>query len=146
MDNNFKKIERILYDYKYLKLYVENKEKLKNDIENEVPGSIRAVATDSIAVSRTNNVRSCVETEVLEKIKEITKIEKSMYEPRGKIELIEKTLENMQPIYKELFEEKYIKEQRVDKIAQEMHVSEKTVYNLRNKLVKAMELAFFGGR
>ena len=142
--SNFKKVENILYNYKYRKIYIDEMIALKEELEKGTPATVKAICMDAIKTSNTYNFSSIPESGIVDKSKKIDEIEIEIYTLNRNNRIVEKTLDVMKDVYKDLFQYKYIDEMPLYSIAQEMHLSEREVCRKRNQLVEKMEIALFG--
>jgi len=141
---SFKKVEKILYNYKYKKIYVEGQMELKEHLENKEVGAVKAVCSDAIKTSQSYNFNSTVENEIGNIYKKIDEIDIDIYTSNRNNRIVEKTLEVIKPVHRDLFEYKYVQELTLDEISDKMHFTKQHIITLRKELVSKMGMALLG--
>lgn len=138
-DNEFKRTEKWLYDYKNIENYILQIELQIIVIKKEVIGC-SAINYDLERVSATNNISSQVENETIEREKKIEQLEskKEFLELQKKrLDIAIRNLNSDQTI---LFNLVYINRNgwNRDRIIREMHISKDTYYRLKNSIVHSV--------
>ena len=140
--NEYQKVVEDLRKYKGLKVFIQNAEELIELYSQDNPG-IKAITYDSIN-SKTNNVGSSVESEVVNKKDNTERLEKKIKEAQSIIDKIDRSLEILNDIDKKILILKYMDGQPWFKIASEVSMSERQCKRNRNESIKRLIIPFFG--
>ena len=71
--------EDLLKEYKYTEIKVKELQNQIRDIEQGVPGALKAVCSDAVKTCPTNRISKMVETRVLKKTEVIDELEIEIY-------------------------------------------------------------------
>lgn len=134
--DEFRKVEKWLYDYKKLDGYIAQIDLRIRNIENSIIGC-RGISYDSDKLSKSYNINKQVEDEVIRRQEEIEKLElqkKSLISHKKSLDTAIHNLNSDQTI---LFNLVYINKDKWsrDRIISEMHISKDTYYRLKKTIV-----------
>lgn len=132
-------IEDILGEYKYVQIKVKEIKRMIEDVNNNVPGALKAICYGGVKTGVTNNISKMIENKFMKKSEIIDELEIQAYELNRTNRIIDNTLDKMGEKYKELFYYKYIKDFQNKDIARELGISEAGVSRLLRRLHGRME-------
>ena len=142
--NEFKKIEKILYDYKYidnkLDVFRFKLEHIKNDV------NISSIDYSKDKISSTNAFNSTVENAMLDRESNIAVLEKKIRELEYNKQLIDKSLTVLEDTELKLVKLRYFSKDKMTWIAigHELGFDKDYCMKLRNKIInKLMDLISF---
>lgn len=142
--NEFKKIEKILYDYKYidnkLDVYKFKLEHIKNDV------NISSIDYSKDKISSTNAFNSTVENAMLDRESNIAALEEKIRELEYNKQLIDKSLTVLEDTELKLVKLRYFSKDKMTWIAigHELGFDKDYCMKLRNKIInKLMDLISF---
>ena len=142
--NEFKKIEKILYDYKYidnkLDVFRFKLEHIKNDV------NISSVDYSKDKISSTNAFNSTVENAMLDRESNIAALEEKIKELEYNKQLIDKSLTVLEDTELKLVKLRYFSKDKMTWIAigHELGFDKDYCMKLRNKIInKLMDLISF---
>ena len=142
--NEFKKIEKILYDYKYidnkLDVFRFKLEHIKNDV------NISSIDYSKDKISSTNAFNSTVENAMLDRESNITALEEKIKELEYNKQLIDKSLTVLEDTELKLVKLRYFSKDKMTWIAigHELGFDKDYCMKLRNKIInKLMDLISF---
>ena len=142
--NEFKKIEKILYDYKYidnkLDVYKFKLDHIKNDV------NISSIDYSKDKISSTNAFNSTVENAMLDRESNITALEEKIKELEYNKQLIDKSLTVLEDTELKLVKLRYFSKDKMTWIAigHELGFDKDYCMKLRNKIInKLMDLISF---
>lgn len=134
-----RKVEKILEEYKYVQVKVKETQRMIKDIEDNVPGVLKAICYDGIKICPTNAISKMVENKTLKKSEIIDELEIQIYALNRNNRVIDNTLKAMGQPYELLFYYKYIEELQNKEISYMLNVSERQVSRLLRRLLDRME-------
>ena len=142
--NEFKKIEKILYDYKYidnkLDVYKFKLDYIKNDV------NISSIDYSKDKISSTNAFNSTVENAMLDRESNIAALEEKIRELEYNKQLIDKSLTVLEDTELKLVKLRYFSKDKMTWIAigHELGFDKDYCMKLRNKIInKLMDLISF---
>ena len=142
--NEFKKIEKILYDYKYidnkLDVFRFKLEHIKNDVK------ISSIDYSKDKISSTNAFNSTVENAMLDRESNIAALEEKIKELEYNKQLIDKSLTVLEDTELKLVKLRYFSKDKMTWIAigHELGFDKDYCMKLRNKIInKLMDLISF---
>ena len=142
--NEFKKIEKILYDYKYidnkLDVYKFKLDHIKNDV------NISSIDYSKDKISSTNAFNSTVENAMLDRESNIAALEEKIKELEYNKQLIDKSLTVLEDTELKLVKLRYFSKDKMTWIAigHELGFDKDYCMKLRNKIInKLMDLISF---
>lgn len=142
--NEFKKIEKILYDYKYidnkLDVFRFKLEHIKNDV------NISSIDYSKDKISSTNAFNSTVENAMLDRESNIAALEEKIRELEYNKQLIDKSLTVLEDTELKLVKLRYFSKDKMTWIAigHELGFDKDYCMKLRNKIInKLMDLISF---
>lgn len=133
-----KSVEDILKEYKYTEVRVKEIQNQIKDIQQDVPGALKAICYDGIKTCPTNRISNVVEVRILKKSEVIDELEIEMYKLRVYNRLIDNTLKAMGRRYERLFFYRYIKEYNGEETARALNMTTVNVSRLNKKLIERM--------
>lgn len=144
IDKHYKETEYLLYNYKMLKINIEN---MKNDIEllKEECG-ISGVNTDSISTSKTYKISSISEDTALSNIEKIDFLERNIGRTEKKVERVDRTLEGLTEEERSILINRYIEGKQWWQVASLVRYSERHCKRMRNEAIDKMIIGLFGSK
>ncbi|MDM8127019.1 sigma factor-like helix-turn-helix DNA-binding protein [Paraclostridium benzoelyticum] len=145
-DNCFRFTEKILYNYAEMGYHIEN---LEFDIKNLQAGkkvAIRAIRYDDIKTSQTYNISRQVESEVIDMVAYVQDLEIEVYKEKRLKKQIDRAINNLKPIRKQIIELRYLEGMDWTTMSQELHYDEKTLRKYKNEAVKSIAVELFGSK
>ena len=142
----FRFTEKLLYNYSEMGSYIEN---LEYDIKNLKAGkkvAIRAIRYDDIRTSQTYNISRQIENEVIDMVAYVQDLEIEVYKEKRLKKQLDKAINNLKPIRKQIIEFRYIKEMGWTEMAQELYHDEKTLRKYKNQAIKSIAVELFGSK
>ncbi|WP_024622214.1 hypothetical protein [Metaclostridioides mangenotii] len=136
--------EKLLKGYRGLKLHLEELKKLKETLKCDY--TTQAITYDKVKVSPTNKIYKEVEEEVIRTLSKIEELEKEIEEESSLITKIDRSINNLSPIHKEIIEYKYIDALSWDEIIDKTRYSERSLKYKRSESVKSIAIALFGSK
>ena len=136
MSNNYKRVEAMLYNYKKTKAEIKILIRELEILENDYRGA-GAISYDE-KTQATNKFNSTVENEVINKTKEVYKLENEIRLKEIEIKNIDDALSilNEREIY--IIKEYYINNRLLKVIADEIHVNENYASELKHKIINKL--------
>jgi DNA-directed RNA polymerase specialized sigma subunit len=144
--NCFKFTEKILYNYKEMESNIESMECLKKEIKAENSIAIRAITYDDVKVSPTYKISNAVRDGVIDPVKVVQEIEIDIYHETSLKKKLDKAINNLNHIRKQIVELRYVKEMGWTEMAQELYHDEKTLRKYKNEAVKSIAVELFGSK
>ncbi len=142
----FKFTEKLLYNYREMESHILTLESLKNDIKSEDYLAIRAITYDSIKVSPTYKISNAVRDGVIDPVKVVQEIEIDIYHEKSLKKKIDKAINNLNHIRKQIIELRYIEGMGWTEMAQKLYHDEKTLRKYKNQAVKSIAVELFGSK
>ncbi|WP_304341692.1 hypothetical protein [Metaclostridioides mangenotii] len=132
----------LLKGYRELKLHLEELKRLKDTLKCDY--TTQAITYDKVKVSPTNKISKEVEEEVIRTLSKIEELEKEIEEENSLITKINRAINNLSPIHREIIEYKYIEDLSWDGIIDKTSYSERALKYKRSEAVKSIAIALFG--
>ena len=104
----------------------------------------KAITYDEEKVSQTNKISKKVEEEVIRTLCKIEELENEIEEESSLITKINRAINNLSPIHKEIIEYKYIEDLSWDEIIDKTCYSERSLKYKRSEAVKSIAITLFG--
>lgn len=142
----FRFTEKLLYNYSEMESHIEN---LEYDIKNLKAGkkvAIRAIRYDDIRTSQTYTISRQIENEVIDMVAYVQDLEIEVYKEKRLKKQLDKAINNLKPIRKQIIEFRYIKEMGWTEMAQELYHDEKTLRKYKNQAIKSIAVELFGSK
>lgn len=131
-------VEKILAEYKYVQIKVKDLRRQIWDVQNNVPGALKAICYDGVKTCPTNAISKMVENKIMKKSEVIDELEIQIYSLNRNNRIIDETLKSMKQPYERLFYYKYIKELSNKDIAEILEISERQLSRLLRRLLDRM--------
>ena len=140
--NYYKDTEYMLYNYKMMKISIEN---MKREIEylSENDG-MSGISYDGISTNPTNECKSATENTALSNIKKIHYLERMIQRATLKIESIDRALEGLEEVEKKVIIEKYINAKQWWQVSGIVYLGERQCRNIRKAAIDKMIVGIFG--
>jgi DNA-directed RNA polymerase specialized sigma24 family protein len=132
----------LLKGYRELKLHLDELKRLKEKIKCDYTS--KAITYDTEKVSQTNKISKEVEEEVIRTLCKIEELENEIEEESNLITKIDRAINNLSPIHKEIIEYKYIEDLSWDEIIDKTCYSERSLKYKRSEAVKSIAITLFG--
>jgi predicted RNase H-like nuclease (RuvC/YqgF family) len=139
--------EKLLKGYRELKLHLEELKKLKETLKCDY--TTQAITYDREKVSPTNKISKEVEEEVIRTLSKIEELENEIEEESSLITKINRSINNLSPIHREIIEYKYIEDLSWDQIIDKTRnttYSERSLKYKRSEAVKSIAITLFGSK
>lgn len=143
-NNCFRFAEKLLYDYKHMESHIEQLENFKKEIKSEDYIAMRAITYDDVKVSPTYKISNAVRDGVIDPVKITQDIDIDIYHEKSLIKKINRSINNLDTIRKNIIEYRYFKKMDWTTMAQELYHDEKTLRKYKNEAVKSIAVELFG--
>ena len=142
--NYYKDTEYMLYNYKMMKISIEN---MKREIEylSENDG-MSGISYDGISTSPTNECKSATENTALANIEKIHYLERMIQRATLKIESIDRALEGLDKTERAVIEEKYINNKQWWQVSSVVCYGERHCRNIRRVAIEKIIVGIYGKR
>lgn len=134
--NNYKRVEAMLYNYKKTKAEIKILIRELEILENDYRGT-GAISYDE-KTQATNKFNSTVENEVINKTKEVYKLENEIRLKEIEIKNIDDALSILDEREIYIIKEYYINNRLLKVIADEIHVNENYASELKHKIINKL--------
>lgn len=134
--NNYKRVEAMLYNYKKTKAEIKILIRELEILENDYRGA-GAISYDE-KTQATNKFNSTVENEVINKTKEVYKLENEIRLKEIEIKNIDDALSILDEREIYIIKEYYINNRLLKVIADEIHVNENYASELKHKIINKL--------
>jgi DNA-directed RNA polymerase specialized sigma24 family protein len=131
----------LLKGYRELKLHLEELKRLKENLKCDY--TTQAITYDKVKVSPTNKISKEVEEEVIRTLSKIEELEKDIKQESGLITKIDRAINNLSSIHKEIIEYKYIEGLSWNQITDKINYSERSLRHKRSEAVKSIAITLF---
>lgn len=138
----FKKTEKILYNYNYLKANLDFKKSELDELKSE--DGIRVVDYQSTPTSKTYKISQPVEDKAILNMERQNSITVTINKLKSKINSIEKSLTFLNNEERKIIEFRYINSMNWIQISQEINISERQAQRIKTKAIDKLKIAFFG--
>lgn len=139
--DNYARVEKLLHNYNMLKVNIANIRREIDFIKNSY--GIKGVNYDKVGGS-SNETSNPTQDAALRKIEEIKKLESDIRKNEVKLDKINKTLEVLTDIEREVLVGKYIESKQWWEVAASVRYSERHCRNIRRRAVLKMAAGIFG--
>jgi DNA-directed RNA polymerase specialized sigma24 family protein len=137
--------EEMLKKYKYIIKFIEGREKEIKDMGLEDnTTTMAAISYDSIQVSPTYNIGRMTERKALDRIEEETELKIELYENKKLKNKIERLVNNLSPIHKEVIQYRYLESLEWIEIADIMNYSKRQLINKKNEAIRSIAVELYG--
>ena len=137
----FELTEKLLYSYPCLKL---NLITLNQELMNFEHDNIKGIDFDRVNVSKTYSISKNTEDKAVLNIERIDSIKRDILRLKTKIDMIERSLDDLSEIQRKIIDLKYFKDESRDCICFSVNLSPSQVNVLRKRAVHKIKLCFFG--
>jgi len=137
----------LLKGYRELCLHLDELKRLKDKIKCDY--TAKAITYDKAKLSPTNNISKEVEEEVIRTLSKIEELENEIEEESSLITKIDRAINNLSPIHREIIEYKYIEDLSWDEIIDKTRnttYSERSLKYKRSEAVKSIAIKLFGSK
>ena len=134
----YKLVECKLHDYKNMPYYIENLTRQIEVTESEINTGISGVSYDSPRLSKSYNICSVIENEIIKKEGRIEKLKQTKKKIEADMLNIENSLNVLNQREMQLFELYYNsrKHVNIDGVAIQMYLDRATVYNIKKVMIQ----------
>jgi hypothetical protein len=141
-DKYYKRLEQDLYNYKYLKLSIDN---IKQDIEEyERADGVGAIDFDRIQISSTNAFSSIVENATISNMEKLDFLEHCMNKADSVIKKIDKAMELLEVTEYSIVTSYYIDNLQWFEVGYKVHMSERGCRYVRSEALRKMAISIYG--
>ncbi len=138
----YKRLENDLYNYKYLKLSIQN---IKQDIADyQGDDGVSSIQFDKIQISSTNAFSSVVENATISNTEKLDFLEHCMNRAELVINKIDKAMEILEEDERKVISLFYIDNQQWYKVAYQLHFNERWCRQIRSRAMRKMAIAIYG--
>ena len=142
--NKYKKVEELLYNYKMLKISIEN---MKEDIEYlDKEDGLKGISYDGTSTSKTNDTSDIVADVVLSKSEKRHYLEHQIECNQREIDSIDRAMEGLTDIERKIITEKYINSNQWWQVASKVCYSESWCKQLRGKAINKLIIGVYGSK
>lgn len=134
----------LLKGYRELCLHLDELRSLKDTLKCDY--TAKAITYDMEKVSPTYKISKEVEEEVVRTLTKIEVLKKEIEEESSLITKIDRAINNLSPIHKEIIEYKYIDGLSWDEIIDKTSYSERALKYKRSEAVKSIAITLFGSK
>jgi len=134
----------LLKGYRELSLHLDELKRLKDTLKCDY--TAKAITYDKEKISPTYKISKEVEEEVIRTLSKIEELEKEIEEESSLITKIERAINNLSPIHKEVIDYKYIDCLSWDEIIDKTSYSERSLKYKRSEAVKSIAITLFGSK
>lgn len=140
--DKYAKVERLLYNYKMLKISIENIEEDIKLIEDD--SGVKGISYDGIATSKTNKTSDIVADTVLSKTEKIHYLSRIIEHNKRDIESINKALEGLTEVEKIIVVEKYINSKQWWEVASIVRYNDRWCRKIRTDAINKLIVGIYG--
>ena len=140
----FRFTEKLLYNYKNMEDHIDM---LRYDIKNLKAGksvAIRAIRYDDIKTCSTNNVSKEIENKVIDIVSYVQDLEIEAYEEEKLKKRIDKAINNLSPIHKQIIQLKYEECLNWKEIEDKVCYAERQLRTKKNEAIRSIAVQLFG--
>ena len=138
----YKRLENDLYNYKYLKLSIQN---IKQDIADyETDDGVSSIQFDKIQISSTNAFSSVVENATISNTEKLDFLKHCMNRAESAINKIDSAMRMLEEMEYEIISLYYIDNQQWYKVGYQVHMSERNCRYIRSNAMRKMAIAIYG--
>lgn len=139
----YRAVERYLYEYKQLKMFVEDAEEAIIKMSNEIQG-VSAVDYSKESGGKTYKINSGVELEALKLTEKKEILKQRVEKAKCIIKKIDRALETLNETERDILKLYYIENLPWFKVSWQVHLSERQCRNIRRRAINRMVVAMFG--
>ena len=140
--DKYSKVERLLYNYKMLKISIEN---LEEDIKLiEEDSGVKGISYDGVISSKTNKTSDIVADTMLSKAEKIHYLNRTIDKNKRDIESIDKAMEGLTEVEKTIVVEKYINSKQWWEVAGIVCYGERWCKDLRTRAINKLVVGIHG--
>jgi DNA-directed RNA polymerase specialized sigma subunit len=139
--NYYKTTEKFLYNYRPLKISIENMESELKELE---PLGASAIDYSKEKTGATYNISKQTEDEALHIITQKEILKDRIEKTKKKVERIEKGLSSLSPIEKEIISRRYFESEQWYEIAYKVKYHESWCKEIRKRAIIKLSVALFG--
>ena len=138
----YKRLEQDLYNYKYLKLSIDN---IKHDIADyEREDGVGAIDFDRIQISSTNAFSSIVENATISNSEKLDYMEHCLHRVADRIAKIDIAMWELEADERIIVEEKYMNSKQWWQVAIRIRLSERQCRRITSEALRKMAVAIHG--
>ena len=134
----------LLKGYRELCLHLDELRSFKDTLKCDY--TAKAITYDKEKISPTYKISKEVEEEVIRTLSKTEELEKEIEEESSLITKIERAINNLSPIHKEVIDYKYIDCLSWDEIIDKTSYSERSLKYKRSEAVKSIAITLFGSK
>lgn len=138
----YKKIERLLYNYKMLKINIENMEQEIDYIQNNC--GTTGVNYDGVSTSPTFKINSATEDTALSNIEKIQQLQDMIKKATLEINSVDRALEGLEEVERTILIEKYINAKQWWQVSGVVYLGERQCRNIRKAAIEKMIIGIYG--
>lgn len=140
--DKYRKVEKLLYNYKMLQISIKNMQEEIEFIKNDY--GIQGISYDGISTSPTNKFSSSVENTALSNSEKIHSLECQINIMQRDIEKVDRTLKGLTELERSVITEKYINSKQWWQVGSKVRFSERHCRNIRKQAINKLVIGVFG--
>ncbi|HZJ98786.1 MAG TPA: hypothetical protein VFC79_02200 [Tissierellaceae bacterium] len=140
--DKYAKVEKLLSNYKMLKISIENIEEDIKLIEEET--GLKGISFDGISTSPTNKTSDIVADTVLAKSEKIGYLKRTIENNQRKIDSVDRALEGLEKLERSVVIEKYVNAKQWWQVASVVCYSESWCKQLRKRAIDKLVIGIYG--
>lgn len=140
--NEYKRVERMLYNYKMLQISIKNMEEEIKFIEGET--GVGGIDYGEPATSKTNKNSSITESTALGKLEEKEYLEQQIERHKRDLEKIDRTMKGLTDTQQKVIEHKYIHGKQWWEVAGVVCYSERWCKEIRTQAINKLVVGIYG--
>lgn len=142
-DRHYKLTEKLLYNYNMLKASIKNMKQEINELENDVVGP-SSISYETEKTGKTYKTNRPTEETAIKNITYIDLLEKRIEMTQSKIERIDRSIEALNEVEKQVVRLRYIDSIQWFQIAYKLKYTERWCKHLRTQAIKKIAVGIYG--
>lgn len=143
-DKYYKEIEYKLYNYNMFKIGIENLKKEIEYLESDEVRSLNAITYDEERTGKTNKISNVIESTMLSISEKILFKEMNIKRLENKIQAIDRALEVLTDIEREVIKLRYIEGKQWYIVAYNVNYNERWCKELRKRAIDKLIIGIYG--
>ena len=140
--DKYSEVEKLLYNYKMLKISIDNMEQDIKHIDRE--NGLKGIGFDSISTSPTNLTSDMVSDIAISKIGRMEFLANRIKDNKRKVQSVDKAMEGLEDVERTIIVERYIHARQWWKVASIVKYGERHCKRIRTEAIKKMVVGIYG--
>lgn len=141
-NNHYRRVEKLLYNYKMIKVNIENNELEIEYLKNE--DGMKGISYDGISTSPTNEFKSATEDIALSNAEKIHYLQHIINKDKRLIDSIDRSLGGLTEKERKIIEQKYLDGKQWGYVASMLDLSESTAKRYRRNAINKLVVGIYG--